>query len=160
MISYVKNIDELVEIRKSLKQQNKKVVFTNGVFDILHAGHVDYLTKTKEKGDILIVAVNSDASVSRIKGPARPVVPQHERAFIISSLKPVDFVTIFEEDTPYETIKKIIPDVLIKGADWAVDKIVGKDIVEANGGTVETIEFINNQSTTNIIKTVLERFKK
>ncbi len=160
MISYVKNIDELIEIRKSLKQQRKKVVFTNGVFDILHAGHVDYLTKTKEKGDILIVAVNSDASVSRIKGPARPVVPQHERAFIISSLKPVDFVTIFEEDTPYETIKKIIPDVLIKGADWAVDKIVGKDIVEANGGTVETIEFINNQSTTNIIKTVLERFKK
>lgn len=160
MTNYVRNIDELVEIRKSLKRQNKKVVFTNGVFDILHAGHVDYLTKTKEKGDILIVAVNSDASVRRIKGPTRPIVPQHERAFIISSLKPVDYVVIFEEDTPHETIKKIIPDVLIKGADWAVDNIVGKDIVEANGGKVETIEFVNNQSTTNIIKTVLERFNK
>jgi len=160
MTNYVRNIDELVEIRKSLKRQNKKVVFTNGVFDILHAGHVDYLTKTKEKGDILIVAVNSDASVRRIKGPTRPIVPQHERAFIISSLKTVDYVVIFEEDTPHETIKKIIPDVLIKGADWAVDNIVGKDIVEANGGKVETIEFVNNQSTTNIIKTVLERFNK
>jgi D-glycero-beta-D-manno-heptose 1-phosphate adenylyltransferase len=160
MSEFVKTIDELVEIRNSLRLQNKKVVFTNGVFDILHAGHVDYLTKTKEKGDVLIVAVNSDASVKRIKGPLRPVVPQNERAFIISSLKPVDYVTIFEEDTPYETIKKIIPDVLIKGADWAVDQIAGKDIVEANGGKVETIAFVNNQSTTNIIKTVLERFNK
>jgi D-glycero-beta-D-manno-heptose 1-phosphate adenylyltransferase len=160
MSEYVKTIDELLEIRNELKRQNKKIVFTNGVFDILHAGHVDYLTKTKEKGDVLIVAVNSDASVKRIKGPLRPVVPQQERAFIISSLKPVDYVTIFEEDTPYETIKKIIPDVLIKGADWAVDKIAGKDIVEANGGKVETIAFVNNTSTTNIIKTVLERFSK
>lgn len=160
MTTFVKTIDELVEIRKELRKQNKKVVFTNGVFDILHAGHVDYITKTKEKGDVLIVAVNSDASVRRIKGPTRPIVPQHERAFIISSLKPVDYVVIFEEDTPYETIKKIIPDVLIKGADWAVNDIVGKDVVEANGGKVETIEFVNNQSTTNIIKTVLERFNK
>jgi rfaE bifunctional protein nucleotidyltransferase chain/domain len=160
MTNFVKSLDELVEIRKSLMQQKKKVVFTNGVFDILHAGHVDYLTKTKQKGDVLIVGVNSDSSVRRIKGPTRPIVPQHERAFIISSLKPVDFVVIFEEDTPHETIKKIIPDVLIKGADWAVDNIVGKDIVEANGGKVETIEFVNNQSTTNIIKTVLERFHK
>ena len=160
MTTNVKSIDELVEIRKELKLQNKKVVFTNGVFDILHAGHVDYITKTKEKGDVLIVAVNSDASVRRIKGPTRPIVPQHERAFIISSLKPVDYVVIFEEDTPYETIKKILPDVLIKGADWAVNDIVGKDVVEANGGKVETIEFVNNQSTTNIIKTVLERFNK
>lgn len=156
----IKNIDELVAIRNELKRQNKKVVFTNGVFDILHAGHVDYLSKAKEKGDALFVAVNSDSSVRRIKGELRPIVPQHERAFIISSLKPVDYVVIFDEDTPHEIIKRLTPDVLVKGADWAVEKIVGKDIVETNGGKVETIDFINDQSTTNIIKTVLERFKK
>ena len=159
-MNYIKNINELAEIRKELKLQNKKVVFTNGVFDILHAGHVDYLTKAKAKGDILIVAVNSDSSVKKIKGELRPIVPQNERAFIISSLKPVDHVVIFDEDTPYEIIKKIIPDVLVKGADWAIENIVGRDIVEANGGKVETIEFINDRSTTNIIKTVLERFNK
>jgi len=159
-MNYVKNIDELTAIRNDLKRQNKKVVFTNGVFDILHAGHVDYITKAKEKGDVLIVGVNSDSSVKRIKGELRPVVPQHERAFIISSLKPVDYVVIFEEDTPQEIINKLIPDVLVKGADWSIEKIVGREIVEANGGKVETIKFVNDQSTTNIIKTVLERFKK
>ena len=156
----IKNINELAEIRAKLKLQNKKVVFTNGVFDILHAGHVDYITKAKSKGDILIVAVNSDLSVKKIKGELRPIVPQRERAFIISSLKPVDFVIIFDEETPYEIIKKLIPDVLVKGADWSIDSIVGKDIVEGNGGKVETIEFINDRSTTNIIKIILERFKK
>ena len=156
----IKSLDELVSIRKKLKRQNKKVVFTNGCFDILHAGHVDYITKAKEKGDVLIVAVNSDSSTKRLKGEARPIVPQNERAFIISSLKPVDYVLIFEEDTPYEVIKKIIPDVLVKGADWSIDEIVGRDVVEANGGKVETIKFVNDQSTTNIIKTVLDRFNK
>ena len=160
MNSTIKSLEELVSIRKELKKQNKKVVFTNGCFDILHAGHVDYITKAKEKGDVLIVAVNSDSSTKRLKGDARPIVPQNERAFIISSLKPVDYVFIFEEDTPYEVIKKIVPDVLVKGADWTPDKIVGKDIVEANGGKVETIKFVNDQSTTNIIKTVLDRFNK
>ncbi|MEK6553124.1 MAG: D-glycero-beta-D-manno-heptose 1-phosphate adenylyltransferase, partial [Bacteroidota bacterium] len=143
-----------------LKLQNKMVVFTNGVFDILHAGHVDYLTKAKSKGDILIVAVNSDLSVKKIKGELRPIVPQNERAFIISSLKPVDYVVIFDEETPYEIIKNIMPDVLVKGSDWSVENIVGRDIVEATGGKVESIEFTNDSSTTNIIKTVLERFKK
>ena len=160
MNSTIKSLEELVSIRKELKKQNKKVVFTNGCFDILHAGHVDYITKAKEKGDVLIVAVNSDSSTKSLKGDARPIVPQNERAFIISSLKPVDYVFIFEEDTPYEVIKKIVPDVLVKGADWTPDKIVGKDIVEANGGKVETIKFVNDQSTTNIIKTVLDRFNK
>jgi len=160
MNNYVKNIDELIEIRKKLKKDNKKVVFTNGCFDILHAGHVDYITKAKEKGDVLIVAVNSDVSMKRIKGLLRPIVNQSERAFIISSLKPVDFVVIFEEDTPYEVIKMIVPDILVKGEDWSIENIVGRDIVEANGGKVETIKFVNCQSTTNIIKTVLERFKE
>ncbi len=159
-MSNVKKIEELVEIRNQLRAQNKKVVFTNGVFDILHAGHVDYISKAKEKGDVLIVGINSDTSVKRIKGELRPVVPQHERAFIIASLKPVDYAVIFEEDTPAEIIDKLIPDVLIKGADWAIDKIVGRETVEKNGGKVETIKFVNDQSTTNIIKTVTERFCK
>lgn len=157
-MNYLKSIDELLVIRNELKKENKKVVFTNGCFDILHAGHVDYLTKAKSFGDVLIVALNSDSSVTRIKGDKRPIVPLNERAFIISNLKAVDFVTSFEEDTPYETIKKLIPDILVKGADWKIDDIVGKDIVESAGGKVETIEFVNFQSTTNIIKTILERF--
>ncbi len=151
-------VDELVSIREELRKQNKKVVFTNGCFDILHAGHVDYITKAKSFGDILIVALNSDSSVTKIKGKNRPIVPLQERAFIISNLKAVDYVVSFEEETPLETIKKIIPDILVKGADWKIENIVGKDIVEAAGGKVETIEFVNFQSTTNIIKTILERF--
>ena len=159
-MSFIKNFNELINIRIELKKQNKKVVFTNGVFDLLHAGHVDYLTKAKQKGDVLIVAVNSDLSVKKIKGELRPIVPQEERAFIISSLKPVDYVFLFHEETPYEVIRQLVPDVLIKGADWDIDKIVGKDVVEANGGKVETIQFVNDSSTTNIIKTVIERFGK
>jgi rfaE bifunctional protein nucleotidyltransferase chain/domain len=152
------SVEKLVEIRAQLKNEKKMVVFTNGVFDILHAGHVDYINKAKDKGDVLIVALNSDISVRKIKGENRPIVPQAERGFIISNLKAVDYVTFFDEETPYEVIKKIIPDILIKGADWAPENIVGKDIVEANGGTVQTIEFVNQTSTTNIIKTVLERY--
>ena len=159
-MSFIKNFNELINIRIELKKQNKKVVFTNGVFDLLHTGHVDYLTKAKQKGDVLIVAVNSDLSVKKIKGELRPIVPQDERAFIISSLKPVDYVFLFHEETPYEVIRQLVPDVLIKGADWNIDKIVGKDVVEANGGKVETIQFVNDSSTTNIIKTVIERFGK
>ena len=159
-MSFIKNFNELINIRIELKKQNKKVVFTNGVFDLLHTGHVDYLTKAKQKGDVLIVAVNSDLSVKKIKGELRPIVRQKERAFIISSLKPVDYVFLFHEETPYEVIRQLVPDVLIKGADWDIDKIVGKDVVEANGGKVETIQFVNDSSTTNIIKTVIERFGK
>lgn len=154
------SIDEIVEIRNQFKSQNKKVVFTNGTFDILHAGHVDYLNKSKEFGDVLIVGLNSDSSMKKIKGDKRPIVKQSERAFILANLKAVDFVTIFNEDTPYEILKKIIPDVLVKGADWAKENIVGKDIVESAGGRVETIEFVNMQSTTNIIKTVLDKFRE
>jgi rfaE bifunctional protein nucleotidyltransferase chain/domain len=151
--------EELIKIREQLAAQNKKVVFTNGCFDIIHAGHVDYLIKSKRLGDVLIVAVNSDESVRRIKGEKRPILKQEERTFIVSNLKPVDYVTVFEEDTPYEIIKKLVPDILVKGADWSKDKIVGADIVESRGGKVETIEFVNIQSTSNIINTILDRYK-
>jgi len=151
---------EILAVRKRLKEEKKKVVFTNGCFDVLHAGHVDYLNKAKASGDVLIIGLNSDASVKRIKGDKRPIVCQKERAFILSNLKAVDYVTLFEEDTPREIISELIPDILIKGADWAVDKIVGRDVVEANGGEVKTISFVTDQSTTNIIQTIIERYGK
>ncbi len=153
------NHEDLKKIRLQLKDQNKKVVFTNGCYDILHAGHVDYLIKAKALGDVLIVGINSDKSVKMIKGKNRPIIPEEERAFLISNLKPVDYVTFFDEPTPKELIELLIPDILVKGADWSVDKIVGRDVVEANGGSVKTISFVSNQSTTKIIKTIAERFK-
>lgn len=158
-MSLVVERDKLIEIRNKLKAENKKVVFTNGCFDILHAGHVDYLNKAKEFGDILIVALNSDKSVKRIKGEKRPIVNQTERSFIIGNLKSVDYVTFFVEDTPKEIIDELIPDILVKGADWSIENIVGRETVEKNGGSVETIKFINFQSTSNIIDVIRDRYK-
>ncbi len=150
------SLNKIVSLRKKLKTLNKKVVFTNGCFDILHAGHLDYLIKAKQFGDILIVALNSDASIKKIKGINRPIIPQDQRAFIISNLKPVDYVLFFDDDTPENVIDKIIPDILVKGADWDIEKIVGKDVVINNGGSVKTIEFIHQQSTSKIINKILE----
>ena len=157
-MSNIKTLDEIVSLRESFRKQQKKVVFTNGVFDIIHAGHVDYLIKARAEGDLLIVGLNSDASVKRIKGEYRPIVSQEQRAFVLSNIRPVDYVVIFEEDTPAVLIEKIIPDILIKGADWSLDNIVGKDVVLNNGGEVKTIEFVNIQSTSNIIQTILEKY--
>ena len=151
-------IDKLVEIRRELKSQNKKVVFTNGVFDILHSGHVDYLNKAKGLGDILIIGLNSNLSVKKIKGEKRPIITEEERAFLLSNLKAVDYVTLFDEETPAKIIEKLIPDILVKGADWAIDKIVGADVVMQNGGEVKAIEFVNNQSTSKIIQTILDKY--
>jgi D-beta-D-heptose 7-phosphate kinase/D-beta-D-heptose 1-phosphate adenosyltransferase len=152
-------LDELKKIRQTLKENYKRVVFTNGCFDLIHSGHVDYLTKAKALGDVLFVGLNTDNSVSRIKGDKRPILNQEERAFILSSLKPVDYVCLFDEDTPEKIINELLPDILVKGADWSLDKIVGREVVEANGGKVVTIEFVNNQSTSNIINTILQRYK-
>ena len=156
-MSNVLSKEQMKSLRKKFNDENKKVVFTNGVFDLIHAGHVDYLLKAKELGDILIVGLNSDSSVKRIKGEKRPFINQTERAFLLSNLKPVDFVVIFEEDTPFELIKELIPDVLVKGADWSVDKIIGSDIVLDNGGEVKNIQFVNEQSTSKIIDVILSR---
>lgn len=153
------SLDEFLAVRKQLNMQNKKLVFTNGCFDILHAGHVDYLNQAKQKGDKLVVALNTDQSVRNIKGEHRPIISQEERAFIISNLKSVDYVTFFDEDTPKEIIEKLIPDVLIKGTDWSLEHIVGRDIVEKNGGEVKTIEFITNQSTSKIIDKILKLYR-
>ncbi len=147
---------ELVGVRKKLKESGKRVVFTNGCFDLLHRGHIEYLTKARALGDVLIVGLNSDESVKRLKGSPRPIVSEEDRSAILSALSAVDFVCIFDEDTPYELIRSVVPDILVKGADWGVDEIVGKDIVEAAGGSIHTIEFLPNRSTTNIIKKIIE----
>ncbi len=149
------SVQELSVIVRKLQGDGRKIVFTNGVFDILHRGHVQYLNRAKELGDCLVVAVNSDQSVKRIKGEKRPVVPEGDRAFVISNLKSVDYVCVFGEDTPYETIKDIQPDVLVKGADWKIEDVVGKDIVEARGGKVVTIDYMEGKSTTNIINRII-----
>ncbi|GBD86265.1 bifunctional protein HldE [bacterium BMS3Abin03] len=155
----LKTLDELKSIRKRLKDEGKKVVFTNGCFDLIHAGHIDYLSKAKQLADVLIVGLNSDESVTSIKGNRRPILKEAERAFIISNLKPVDYVILFDEDTPQKLIEELLPDVLVKGADWSVENIVGADVVIKNGGEVKSIEFINNQSTSKIIDLIVERFK-
>lgn len=152
----IKSLSELKQIRAKLKDENKIVVFTNGCFDILHAGHVNYLTKAKELGDILIVGLNSDSSVKRLKGSSRPITNENERAFVISQLKAVDYVILFDEDTPLNLISELIPDVLVKGADWKIENIVGRDVVERNGGKVLNIKFDIDQSTSKIINKILE----
>lgn len=158
-MSLVKSLREIKTIRKKLKKENKKVVFTNGCFDLIHAGHIDYLTKAKKMGDVLIVGLNSDSSVTKIKGKKRPILRESERTFIISSLKPVDYIVVFNEDTPERIIKELIPDILVKGADWMLNNIIGKDIVLDNGGKVKTIKFVSSQSTSKIIKMIVNRYK-
>jgi D-glycero-beta-D-manno-heptose 1-phosphate adenylyltransferase len=128
--------------------QSKTIVFTNGCFDLLHLGHIDYLSKASDEGDILIVGVNTDASTSKLKGPHRPINNQTQRSIILASLSFVDAVVLFNEDTPYDLIKTIQPDVLIKGADYTVKDIVGADVVQKNGGITKTIELLAGYSTT------------
>jgi rfaE bifunctional protein nucleotidyltransferase chain/domain len=159
-MSIVTNRDEMIKIRYGLKRLNKKLVFTNGCFDILHSGHVDYLNKAKELGDYLLVGLNSDFSVKKIKGKKRPIINEMERASLLDNLKCVDYVTFFDENTPEQLISSLIPDILVKGADWALDKIVGREIVVANGGEVKTIRFSCDQSTSKIINLIIDRYCK
>lgn len=147
---------ELTKVRREMKKNGRRIVFTNGCFDLLHRGHIEYLAKAKSLGDILIVGLNADDSVRHLKGPNRPITPQEDRAAILAALAVVDYVCIFDEDTPYELIRAVVPDILVKGADWTVDDVVGKDIVEAAGGSVHTIEFLPNRSTTNIIQKIAQ----
>ena len=141
-------------IREKIRNDNNKLVFTNGCFDILHRGHVTYLNEAKSLGDYLVVAVNSDESVKRLKGTDRPINNEQDRAFLLDNLKCVDYVIIFNEDTPYDTIKQIIPDYLVKGGDWKKEDIVGYDIVERNGGQVLSLNFVNDYSTTSLIEKI------
>ncbi|ACN98623.1 D-glycero-beta-D-manno-heptose 1-phosphate adenylyltransferase [Sulfurihydrogenibium azorense] len=145
---------DYLKVVEELKKEGKKIVFTNGCFDIIHAGHVDYLEKAKSLGNFLIVGLNSDESVRRLKGKDRPINPQDQRKKVLSALKPVDLVIIFEEDTPERLIKEIRPDVLVKGGDWKIENIVGADFVKSYGGQVFTIDFVYDTSTSKIISKI------
>ncbi|HLU99839.1 MAG TPA: D-glycero-beta-D-manno-heptose 1-phosphate adenylyltransferase [Acidobacteriota bacterium] len=140
-----------------LKAEGKRIVFTNGCFDLLHPGHIRLLARARKLGDILIVALNSDESVRRLKGTNRPILTLSERLEVISALASVDLVTSFEEDTPKEIVDEVIPDVLVKGGDWALDQIVGRETVESNGGQVIAIDFEEGYSTSGIINRIRER---
>ena len=153
------SVDEIKALRATWRKEGHKVVFTNGCFDILHLGHVTYLSWARSQGDLLIVGVNSDASVKRNKGPLRPIVSESDRAALLLSLRCVDYVCFFDEDTPYNLISEIVPDVLVKGKDWA-GNVVGSDVVEANGGTVKLADLVANHSTTGIIERVLQVYAK
>jgi len=156
--SKIKLPGELAQISARLRRRGKAVVFTNGCFDILHYGHAWYLEEAKKKGDCLIVAVNSDASVRRIKGRKRPVMNQGYRASLVAALESVDYVTIFSEDTPIKIIKSIRPDILVKGSDWRKGDIAGADFVSSYGGRVETVRLAKGVSTTGIIKKIAQKF--
>jgi len=140
---------------KAWRAAGDRIVFTNGVFDLLHCGHVEYLEQARALGDRLVVGVNSDASVRRLKGPARPLVEQAERAELLEALESVDRVAIFDDDTPLALIEQILPDVLAKGGDWALDQIVGRDVVERHGGEVVRVRLREGMSTTTIVERIL-----
>jgi len=146
-------------LASSLRAKKKRIVFTNGCFDIIHAGHITYLGKAKALGDILIVGINSDSSVKKIKGPNKPVVGQGDRAAIVAALKPVDYVSIFNDTTPIKLIEAIKPDVLVKGADWQLNSIVGGDFVKSYGGKVKSVSLVKGRSTSNLIRKIVDIFK-
>ena len=159
-LSKIKHIKEAKNLVDKLKKRGEKVVFTNGCFDILHLGHIRYLSEAKKQGDFLIVAINSNSSVRRIKGEKRPIIDEKARAETIAALEFVDMVIIFSEDTPYDVIKVLNPDVLIKGGDWKEEDIVGADVVKKTGGKVLTIPYISGYSTTSIIEKIIKLYCK
>jgi len=152
--------NEAKELIAKWQQQGRKIVFTNGCFDILHKGHVQYLAAARKLGDALIIGLNSDASIKRLKGNLRPILPLEERAAILASLECVDLIVIFEEDDPGKLIATLKPKILVKGADWSENKIIGSDTIKALGGEVLTLPLVSGCSTTNVINTILERYGK
>jgi len=158
MLSKLSTHEKALRKIRNWQAAGEKVVFTNGCFDIIHAGHVRYLSAARELGDRLVVGLNSDASVRRLKGPKRPVAPEDDRAEVLAALEAVDAVTLFAEDTPEELIGQLLPDVLVKGADWAVEQIAGAKAVIENGGSVLTVPLLEGRSTTGIIETIVQLY--
>ena len=152
----IKDWPQIAEIAAEQRRQGKQIVFTNGCFDLLHSGHVRYLEAARELGDVLIVGVNGDAGVRRLKGPERPIVIEADRCIVLAGLACVDIVVLFDQDTPYELIELIRPDVLVKGGDWAEEEIVGADLVLARGGRVLSLPYWKGHSSSGIIERVKE----
>lgn len=153
-------LTRLLSIRSKVKERGRSVVFTNGCFDLIHKGHLDYLKKSKSFGDVLIVAVNSDSSVRKVKGKGRPILPQKDRAEIIAALEPVDYVFIFNEDTPLRVINVLKPDILVKGADYRLSEIVGAREMKSWGGQVKRVKLTEGRGTREIIQTILRDFSR
>jgi rfaE bifunctional protein nucleotidyltransferase chain/domain len=153
----IKSLDELVAARRQLRGEGRRLVFTNGCFDLLHPGHVRYLASARELGDALVVALNSDRAVRELKGPDRPILAERERAEVMAALGCVDYVTIFDDVSPRETIVAVAPDVLVKGGDWGLDAIIGREEVEASGGEVRSLPFVDGCSTSDVIQRILSR---
>ena len=151
----VVSLKTLEGIRTRLRRAGKRVVFTNGTFDILHRGHVEYLAAAHRMGDVLFVGLNSDASIRRIKGNGRPINRAHDRAAVLAALAAVDYVCVFAQDTPAAMIRRLLPDVLVKGADWKKSQIVGREVVEGHGGVVRTVRLTPGRSTSGLIRRVL-----
>ncbi|MBW1846217.1 MAG: D-glycero-beta-D-manno-heptose 1-phosphate adenylyltransferase [Deltaproteobacteria bacterium] len=158
MHNTVLNLSDLIDRLNEHKKNNQRIVFTNGCFDILHVGHVRYLSEAKAQGDILVVGLNSDASVRKIKEEQRPIISQDQRAEILASLRCVDYVTIFDDADPLSLISVIKPDVLVKGADWQEDDIIGADVVKENGGKVVRVSVVPDSSTSDIIQTIINKY--
>lgn len=154
------SLSSLLRKVKAFKREGKRMVFTNGCFDILHYGHIKYLQDARKRGDYLIVAVNSDASIKKIKAKNRPIVEQSDRLKTIAALASVDFVLLFNDDNPLKLIMALKPDILIKGADWNKKKIVGADFVESYGGNVATINLVKGRSTSALIEKIVKNFSR
>lgn len=150
-------LEEMKKQREELRTSDQKLVFTNGCFDLLHPGHVRYLTEARALGDRLVVAVNADETVSRLKGEGRPLVPLEERMEVLAALGVVDFIVSFAEETPARVIRELVPDILVKGGDWPIERIVGRDTVESAGGKVLSLPFARGYSTTSLIDRIVER---
>jgi rfaE bifunctional protein nucleotidyltransferase chain/domain len=159
MHNKIKTVQELQPLLGILRSAGKKIVFTNGCFDLIHTGHTRYLSMARSFGDVLIVAVNSDASVRRIKGDKRPITTEADRMETLAALESVQYVVLFDEPDPHRIISELQPDVLVKGGDWPVEKIIGRDIVEARGGKVISVGYIEGASTTGIIERIAVRYR-
>jgi rfaE bifunctional protein nucleotidyltransferase chain/domain len=159
MQTKIKTSRELRPLLDILRASGKKIVFTNGCFDLIHTGHTRYLAKAKSLGDILIVAVNSDASVRALKGDKRPITIEADRMETLAALESVDFVALFNEPDPYNIISDLQPDVLVKGGDWPIEKIIGRDVVEARGGKTVSVGYIEGASTTGIIEKIVAKYR-
>jgi D-beta-D-heptose 7-phosphate kinase/D-beta-D-heptose 1-phosphate adenosyltransferase len=154
----VQTLKNFLKIRARLRRQGKKVVFTNGCFDLIHGGHIELFRKAKSLGDVLIVALNTDASVRKIKGPSRPVFPLEERFEVLGAIEYIDFLTSFAEATPQKIIAALLPDILVKGGDWGPDQVVGRKEVEAAGGKVVRVPYLKGHSSSSIIKKIIRTF--